>query len=133
HTWMYHADLLGGIAARLAGGIPVLWAIHNTTLDPKGSKPLTRRIARWNGRLSHILPSRIVSVSDSGRELHRALGYDTRRMVVIPNGIAVEDYAPNLRAAVELRAMLEVDAATPLVGVIARFDPQKDHRTSLQA
>jgi hypothetical protein len=28
-TWMYHADLVGGLAAHLAG-IPVVWGIHHT-------------------------------------------------------------------------------------------------------
>ena len=28
-TWQYHADLLGGLAARLAGIKTVSWGIHN--------------------------------------------------------------------------------------------------------
>src|ERR1700674_1109400 len=35
HTWMYHANLLGGLAAQAAGGIPVLWGIHHARIDPK--------------------------------------------------------------------------------------------------
>src|SRR5437870_6531064 len=27
-TWMYHANLVGALAARLAGDVPVVWGIH---------------------------------------------------------------------------------------------------------
>src|SRR5450756_205235 len=28
-TWMYHADLAGGLAARVAGGLPVCWCVQS--------------------------------------------------------------------------------------------------------
>src|SRR5688572_21448396 len=53
-TWMYHADLLGGLAAKLAGGIPVAWGIHQSDLSREGNRLLTlqtialcARMCRW--------------------------------------------------------------------------------------
>src|SRR5438309_1541020 len=35
-TWMYHANLTGGLTAHLATNIPVVWGIHHANLDPHG-------------------------------------------------------------------------------------------------
>src|SRR5262245_4738270 len=37
-TWMYHADLLGGLAAKLVGGIPVAWGLRQSNLSSNGSR-----------------------------------------------------------------------------------------------
>ena len=58
-TWMYHADLLGVFAARLGGGIPVVWGIHHSNLDPEINKRTTIWTAKVCARLSHCLPARI--------------------------------------------------------------------------
>src|ERR1043166_8043348 len=34
-TWLYHADLLGGLAAKLAGSPPVVWGVRMGGLDPR--------------------------------------------------------------------------------------------------
>lgn len=41
-TWMYHADLLGGLASRFSKHIPMVWNIRNSTLDRNTSKRTTR-------------------------------------------------------------------------------------------
>jgi glycosyltransferase involved in cell wall biosynthesis len=131
-TWMYHADLLGGIAGRLAG-VPVVWNIRQSTLDRSTSKLHTRATLAICARLSHRLPARIVSCSRAGSNLHADLGYDGSRIVLIPNGFDVEHFRPDAVAREEVRRELGVPPSAPLIGLVARFDPQKDHRSFLAA
>lgn len=132
-TWLYHADLLGGLAGRLATGAPVVWGLHSSNLEPGIVKPGTIRAARACARLSGWLPSAVVCCSESTRDLHERLGYRPDRLLVIPNGIDPETFRPDPEARRSVRAELGLEPDAPLVGLVARFDPQKDHRTFVRA
>ncbi len=131
-TWLYHGDLVGGLAARLAG-IPVLWNLRQTDLDPAHTGAGTLWTMRACARLSHRIPRRIVSCSEATARIHVALGYDRDRLLVIPNGVDLERFHPAAEARQEVRAALGLDANVPLVGLFARFHPQKDHASFLAA
>lgn len=131
--WMYHANLMGGLAARLAGGAPVIWGIRQSALDPARQKRATVALARLGGRLSRRLPAAIACVSTSARDSHAAIGYDPGRMIVIPNGFDLDLFRPDAAARANLRAELGVGADVVLFGLAARFDPQKDVGTFLAA
>ncbi len=132
-TWMYHADLAGGLAARLAGSIHVAWNIRHSDLDPAHMKKRTIRIAKWCSRLSRHLPERIVCCSHASRETHEAIGYDRERMVVIPNGFDTSLFVPDDSARSSFRKELGLERDAPLIGLVARYHPQKDHATFIQA
>ena len=53
---MYHADLLGGVAARIAGARAVVWGIRNTDLDPGRVSRRTRLAARACAAVSRARP-----------------------------------------------------------------------------
>lgn len=127
HTWMYHADLLGGLAAKLAGVKAVAWCIRNSNLDRDKTRRGTRWVVAACARMSGWLPARIVSCSEQARAVHVALGYDAEKMMVIPNGFDLARFKPDAAARVRLRTELGLPADTPLVGLIGRFDPQKNH------
>ena len=132
-TWMYHADLVGGVSARMSGGIPVVWNIRHSNLDHEDSKQSTLWTARACAVLSRWLPSKIVCCSHASKEVHRAMGYDENRMVVIPNGFDLDAFSPMQDAGTKMRRSLGLTRAAVLVGLAARFDPQKDHRTFFHA
>lgn len=132
-TWMYHADLLGGLAARLVGIKSVVWGIRHTTLEPGKSKRFTIWIAKLLAKLSWWIPARIVVCAQLAMDVHEALGYTRKKMRFIPNGYDLSDFRPQSDAGEALRADLGVQVDTPLIGTVGRFDPQKDHASLLQA
>ncbi len=84
-------------------------------------------------RISHALPDRIVCCSEASRQVHLALGYDDSRMLVVDNGVDVSLFQPDPIARAQVRDELGIAPDTILIGLIARFHPQKDHRTFTRA
>lgn len=132
-TWMYHADLVGGLAARFAGNIPVVWGIHHSNLDSEGNKRTTIWTVKTCARFSHWLSVKIVCCSEASRRVHTPLGYDPDRMVVIPNGFDLNLFKPDLEGGDLVRQELGIHKDTILVGMAGRFDPQKDHLNFIKA
>lgn len=132
-TWMYQADLVGGLAAKLAGDPPVVWGIHSTRLDPLSVTRLkiwTVRSCAWSSRW---LPTRIVCCSEVSREVHVEMGYVAGKMLVIPNGADPEAFRPEPEARPVVRKELGLPEEAVLIGLVARFDRPKDHRTFVRA
>ena len=132
-TWMYHADLLGGLAARIAGVRNVTWGIHNTTLDTKQSRRSTILIAKICALLSRRIPLKIVCCAEKSRLAHAEMGYDIERMRVIPNGYDLSIFKPDPTVGAALRSDLGLGITELVIGCVARFDPMKDHENLLKA
>lgn len=132
-TWMYHADLLGGVAATLAGRIPVVWGIRNGVLEPRGNKPTTIWTAKASALLSRWVPRRIVCCSESARRFHAAMGYQSGKMSVIPNGFDLATFKPDEEAKRQIRQEIGIPADAVVIGLVARWDPQKDHENFVRA
>lgn len=131
-TWMYHANLLGGLVARLAGRRNVVWGIHNTTLIAGKTSRATILVARTGALLCRLLSRRIACCAEKSVEVHAALGYDRRRMVFIPNGYDLNTFKPDAASGIALRTELRL-GTRPVIAFVARHDPQKDHENLLQA
>ncbi len=133
HAWLYHANLISGLAALLGGRPSLVWSIRHGRLDPDLDRRSTIRVARVGAKLSNWLPDRIICNSESARRSHAQFGYNERKMSVIPNGFDVERFnsIPGARAAV--RRSLGIGLETKLIGHFGRFHPQKGQRIFLEA
>lgn len=132
-TWMPHANLIGGIAARLAGKLPVAWGIHNTELEAGKEKRTTIWLQKLGAPLSQRLPTRIVYCSQASQQVHETLGYTPQRGTFIPNGFDLNAYQPDPVARAQLRDELGIPAEAPVIGCVARFHPLKDYHNMVQA
>lgn len=126
HTWMYHADLVGGLAARLAGVKAIGWNIRHSNLDPALNKWVTLRIVRLCALLSRWLPRRVMVCSERARRVHLAAGYDPKKMTLVANGFDLERFRPDVGARGSVRDELHVPHDVPLVGLVGRLDIQKN-------
>lgn len=132
-TWMYHADLAGGLAARMFGNAPVVWNIRHSSLDPRIDKLRTRLIARTCAGLSRWVPRKIIVNSEAGRDVHARLGYSAEKLVVIPNCFDTEQFRPDMDAKLSVRQELGLPPTAQLIGIVGRFHPMKGHEIFVRA
>ncbi len=131
-TWMYHADFLGGIIGKLAVNAPIVWNIRASNLSWNNDKS-TFLILKICSFLSTKIPTKIMSCSEDAFQLHTKLGYDATKITVIPNGFDLTSYDLNPIARASVRQELGLAPDTPLIGLAARFNPQKDQHNFVQA
>lgn len=126
-TWLYHSDLLGLLAGKIKGVPRLLWNIRCSNMDMNRYGRLTAMVVALNARLSGI-PDSIIVNSYAGKEYHQRIGYRPKRWEVIPNGFDPEAFKPSEKARTGLRYELGLPEKSFLIGLVARFDPMKDHR-----
>ncbi len=132
-TWMYHADLIGGLAAKLAGVPVIVWNIRHSNLDKNLNKLGTRLVAKACARLSRSIPQTIICNSQRAMKVHQQTGYDSSRFQYIGNGFDVNQFQPDGGAKARFCKQLGLKPEYSLVGLIARYDPLKDHQTFIRA
>lgn len=131
-TWMYHADLLGGLAARMAGIKNVIWGIRTTDVSAGGS-PATGAVRWLCARLSRWIPHTIVCAAEASRQAHVALGYRSDRMVVIPNGFDLSRLKATSEQVAKLRSACGFSEDEVVVGTLSRFNEVKDPHNFVRA
>ncbi|CAM5785194.1 glycosyltransferase [Castellaniella caeni] len=130
--WMYHGSMLAWLGRRLAGSRAGLsFGIRHTLVDVQ-REHLNTRIVIWV--VARLARKANVCMFNSKVSLlsHFAYGYRAQRVEVIPNGFEIESYFPNPASGQHLRNMLDL-GDNLVVGLIARFDPAKDHENFLLA
>lgn len=130
-TWMVHSDLLGGLAARLLGVPHVIWGVRTTDYSVESR---STRAVRWLcARLSSTVPSKIVCAAQASLLASAQAGYDTRKLMVIPNGFDVAALLSHVGAGVAIRQQCGLQPGHVVVGCLGRYNPAKDHANFVSA
>ncbi len=129
-TWMVHADVIGGVVARLAGIKKVFWGVRNSNYPFKINKKSTLLFVAVASIMSWFVPKKIVSCAESAATQHQKIGFRRDKFVVINNGFEFQRLETS---AIPIPKDPKSKETAPVVGCIARFHPQKDHRTLLEA
>jgi glycosyltransferase involved in cell wall biosynthesis len=116
--------LLPALAA--ARGCRVVHTVHNLA-EREVERP--SRLIQYLAFRSRVVPVAIgEAVAESVRRVYRL-----RTCRVIPNGIAVSDFAPSPQVRKEARAELGIAPGAPVFLAVGRFNPQKDQATLVRA
>lgn len=131
-TWMYHADLIGGIFAKICRIDNIFWNIRNSNTDFKSNKFSTFIVVKLCSYLSNTIPDKIISCSHAGMIEHVNFGYSHNKFVIINNGfskIELNDVRDNLL----VKGKSNNNESLFTIGMAARFDNLKDFNTLLRA
>jgi len=131
-TWMYHADLLGGLSAHLAGNNNVIWGIRRTSLSLSNSAK-TAFIMKICAVLSHWIPKKIICVAEAAKQAHIAAGYLASRMVVIPNGFNFSPFTVTQEQIIALRLACHFSDGDIVIGCVGRFHADKGQDNFVKA
>ncbi len=131
-TWLYHADLLGLLAGQMAGVPAIVWNIRCSEMRKDDFSQGLSLVIWMLAKLSPW-PQAIITNSLAGQLDHERFGYRARRWTIIPNGFDVDLFSLCTHGCSDLRRNLGLPANIPLIGLVARFHPKKDHANFLAA
>lgn len=124
HAHMFRAEVIGTRAA-VAAGTPVIMAtVHSSRVRSREDIALVASLTPRMDRL--IVPSTSIAHKVRGE------GREGARFAIIPNGVDLERFATPVPVC-RMRDEFGIPDQAPLIGVVARLEPEKGHRFLIDA
>ena len=130
HTWLYHANLLGGIFAKILGVKNIFWSIHH---DFELSDIFMMIEIKLLIFLSYFVPNKIIYCSKISEINHVSNGFNKSLSKVILNGVSTNKFKPDKIMRNKFRKKLDISEDCFLIGNISRYNPLKDHDNLLKS
>ena len=127
--WMYHANLFGLLFCHKR---PLVWNIRCSDMDLSRYGFVYKYTVKAGAFFSKI-PDVVIANSFAGKEFHERLGYNPRRWEVFTNGFDTDLFRFDKGSGKQIRLESGISMTAPVIGLIARFDPMKDHATFINA
>lgn len=132
HTWMYHADFLGGLAAKSMGVKNIVWCIRTTDVS-QGASKITVYLSKICAKLSYYIPNTIVCAAYVSKEYHIGIGYDKSKMIVIPNGFDIDVLVATDEDGLDIRRQNSLTVDDIVIGSVGRFNSVKNQKLFVEA
>jgi glycosyltransferase involved in cell wall biosynthesis len=124
HAHMFRAEVIGTRAAVAAGTAAIVATVHSSRVR----SPVDVE------QLATLTPSmdRLVVPSEAIARKVTAEGRQGPRFAVVPNGVDLSRFSGPVRPCA-LRGEHDIPPSAPLLGVVARLEPEKGHRHLIDA
>jgi glycosyltransferase involved in cell wall biosynthesis len=134
HTHTAKAGFIGRMAARMAGTPVIIHTFHGHIFEGFFSWPVNQVFILLE-RLAARSSDTIITLTDGlRRELAEEYHVARKgRMTVLPLGMDLDVFAKTPRKNGIFRAAWEIPADAPLIGIVGRLAPVKNHALFLQA
>lgn len=126
-TWLIHGDLIGGLAAKLAGFDNIIWNVRYSNLDFNKKNFLNILLVKILSKLSFFIPKAVVVVSKSAKKNCEKISYDKKKLILISNGCDLLSFKPSIKQKFLFRKRYNLKNNIPILGNVARYTPMKDH------
>lgn len=126
----YFDFLLVSIAGRIMR-IPVIWRSHSDVFPYLDQKTwIRRRVLLWYLKKQVL---RILSTTDYDRDLMIRAGIPREKVYTVYNGVDFEQFRQDSSVRNRIRAEVNLDKDSIVIGFVARMVPQKGHLLFLEA
>ncbi len=132
YSFLPTQNTLAALALPKESATRLVFGLRGTTADHAKYDAVSRFMCVAEARLSRRADL-VVANGDSVKADAVSRGLPEGRTIVIPNGIDTEAMKPNAAARQALRRAWGLDPNHFVIGMVARLDPMKDHRTFLAA
>ena len=132
NTWLYHSDLMGCFCKIFYPNIPVVWSVHHASKDLVLESIHTKISFFFLKILSHFIPKKIIYCSEFAQNIHHEYGYKKKSSLIINNGVDTNYFKFDKNLRIVSRKKFGILKDDFLVGIVARFDPNKGIETFLR-
>ena len=132
HSFLTPPNILSSLIIKHLKNCKLVWGVRASNMDMSNYDWTWGLTFRLECLLSQR-PDIIVANADAGKKYVVGKGFPQQSMTVIPNGIDTSRYSVDKDAGQTIRQEFGLTMHDKLIGIVARLDPMKDHRTFLQA
>jgi glycosyltransferase involved in cell wall biosynthesis len=132
HSYLGTSNILAVATRWICPGMKVVWGVRASNMKLGHYGWLDQFLYWLECRLSTFADLIIVN-SNAGLDYATDHGFPATRMVMIHNGIDIQQFCPDPTVRDRLRAEWGIATQECVIGLVGRLDPMKGHKVFLQA